>query len=84
MPRLRSFDEWRPRPTPQLCTECSGLRGEWLDVLGKTALEKLRFGRQKQVTPLDNAEVDAFRRYVEARRQCRTCNKRCSELDTAS
>ena len=84
MPRLRSFDELGPPPPPQLCTECSALRGEWLDVVGKTALAKLRFSWQKQVTPLDNAEVEAFRRYVDARRQCRICNKRCAELDTAS
>ena len=81
MPRLRSFDELRPPPPPQLCAGCSNLRGEWLDVLGKTTLEKLRFGWQKQVTLPDDAEVEAFRRYSDARRRCRTCNKRCTELD---
>jgi hypothetical protein len=81
MPRLRTFDEVRP---PQLCTKCSVLRGEWLDVVGKTALEKLRFSWQKQVTALDDAELEAFRRYVDGRRQCRICNRRCAELDAAT
>jgi hypothetical protein len=84
VPLLRSFDELGSPTSPQLCNKCSALRGEWLDVVGKTALAKLRFSWQKQITPLDNAEVEAFRRYVEARRQCRTCNRRCPELDTAS
>jgi hypothetical protein len=84
MPRLRSFDELRRPPPSQLCAECSTLRAEWLDVVGKTALEKLRFGWQWQVTPLDNAEVEAFRRYVDGRRQYRICNKRGAEMYTAS
>ena len=84
MPRLRSFDELGHSTPPQLCTECTTLRGEWLDFVGQTALAKLRFSIHKQLKPLANAEAEAFRRYVDGRRQCRICNKRCSELDTAS
>jgi hypothetical protein len=84
MPRLRSFDELRHPAPPELCTECTTLRGEWLDVVCQTALAKLRFSIHKQVKPLANAEVEAFRRYIDGRRHCRICNKHFPELDIFS
>ncbi len=82
MPGLRSFDELRYPPPSQLCPECSSLRGEWLNSVSKTALAKLRLGSQKQLTPLVNSELEAFRRYLTGRRQCKICNKRFPELGT--
>ena len=81
MPGLRSLDLVpKPLPPPQLCGDCFSLRQQWLDIVGKAALAGLKFDSQKQIHLVADSEVEAFRRYVGGRRNCKACNRGFTEL----
>jgi hypothetical protein len=81
MPRLRSLDVVpKPLPPPQLCGDCISLRQDWLDIVRKAARGRLKFVNPEQIQLLADAEIEAFRRYVAGRRNCKACNRGFTEL----